>query len=204
MENTINPNGALLKKSETIPPAESAALSDEPAARHERSPMLRRSGWLLTMALTALCGAVGGAVSAVYGGAAAPAAVSSFLALFLSVMLRGCTFLLAEYIIGFFALGEWIVWLAPLCCGLGTGMVLFSCRSWLMLPSCAVIMSAVVFGANTSGEFSALLLRLVRGRSNAVIMTGSAAVNYTLQFLAYTAAVCAAALFEAGVRLSLQ
>jgi hypothetical protein len=162
------------------------------------------------MGLAAVCGVICGAVSLFSDSGAYELAGfgDSFLALFGFRAVYGGAFLLAEYLLGFFAFGEWLVWLAPLLCGMGSGAALAAqavsgtTYGALLLVPLAVSTAAAVFGANASGELSALLLRLAFGDSKSVIMTSSAAKSHTLKFLSYFAAVCAAALFEAAVRIS--
>ena len=181
------------------------APSDKPENRAIR--VSRNSSLVLWLA--AVCGVSGGLVSAQSVGALEGVLFTSegsFLALFLSRLLYGAAFLLAEYLLGFFALGEWLVWLAPLCCGLGTGLSAaagFGRKGALLLiPSAAITLLAVIFGARCSGEFSAQLLRVVSGSRTGIVLTSEATRGYTLRFFGCLAAVGAAALIEAAVKIS--
>ena len=113
-------------------------------------------------------------------------------------------FLIAEYITGYFAAGGLLVWLAPFVYGLGAGL---SAASALMLGGeplpvifCAAYAAVIVHGANASGEFSSLLLRLVSGRGGSVVTDGAAAYHFTLRFCLYLALLFALAMTEAGIR----
>lgn len=190
-----------------------AADSDKPV-HHVRAPLLRRRGNVLLMGLAAVCGAACGGAMA-FGGtdlsgvsAALPMQTEgSFLMLFLGRLIYGGVFLLAEYILGYFALGEWLVWAVPLCCGMGSALTMASAgtdySALLLLPSASITLALTVFGANTSGELSSLLLRLASGKSSSVVMTNSAAKDYTLRFMAYLAVLAAAGIYEAAVKLGM-
>lgn len=189
------------KSSESL---SSPAIADKPEPRSLR--VSRNSSLVLWLA--AVCGISGGLLSAQTVGAVEGVLFStggSFLALFLSRLAYGGVFLLAEYLIGFFALGEWLVWLVPLCCGLGTGLSAAAGfgrdETLLLVPPAALTLLAVVFGARCSGDFSAQLLRVVSGSRTGIVLTSEATKGYTLRFLGYLAAVAAAALFEAAVKI---
>ncbi len=183
------------------------------AARHVRAPAVRRNGNLFVLGFCALCGALAGALSyySAVGGEACGTVLSisdgSFLELFLRRLLYGGAFLFAEYVLGYFAAGEWLVWAVPLLCGMGAGLsfagAVGSAELFMLLPSAGAVVALCVFGANTSGELSALLLRLAGGNGGGVIMTGSAAKDYTFKFLGYLGWLVAAALYEAAVKLAI-
>lgn len=182
-----------------------AAPSDKPEKKAVR--VSRNSSLVLWLA--AVCGISGGMVAAQSAGALEGVLFTSegsFLALFLSRLLYGAAFLLVEYLLGFFALGEWLVWLAPLCCGLGTGISAaagFGRKGALLLiPSAAITLFAVVLGARCSGDFSAQLFRVVSGSRTGIVLTSEAARGYTLRFFGCLAAVGAAALIEAAVKIA--
>lgn len=196
--------GKQLPKTDKSPRTESDP-SDKPENRAVR--VSRNSSLVLWLA--AVCGLSGGMVAAQSVGmfeGVLFTSEGSFLALFLSRLLYGAAFLLAEYLLGFFALGEWLVWLAPLCCGLGTGLSAaagFGRKGALLLiPSAAITLVAVIFGARCSGEFSAQLLRVVSGSRTGIVLTSEATRGYTLRFFGCLAAVGAAALIEAAVKIS--
>lgn len=193
------------------PPASAAeaGISDKPVHR-VRQPLLRRRGNLLLMGLASVCGAVCGGVM-IFGGAdfsALSGALtfgdgSSFLSFFLCRFIYGGAFLLAEYILGYFALGEWLVWAVPLCCGMGTALTLASgaqgASGWLLLPSAAITAVLAAFGANTSGDMSALLLRIASGKRESFVMSESAVREYTLHFLGYLIILALAGLIDGAV-----
>lgn len=129
-----------------------------------------------------------------------------FLGLLMRRLAWGSSFLLAEYICGYFALGKLLVWAAPLVCGLGTGAALAGAfmvqgASALRLAvTSAAAAAAVVFAAGTSGAMSAQLLRLVSTDKNSIVATSPAAGEYTLRFLVYLAILSACAIAEAAIR----
>lgn len=132
-----------------------------------------------------------------------------FLRLMTARMLWGLSFLAAEYILGYFALGRALVWIFPLVCGLGTGAALTAAftvsgaEAVKLVPTCVAVAAAAIAGARTSGDMSAQLLRLVStGRNGmaAVVSDTPAAGEYTLRFLIYSAVMTAAAVAEAAVR----
>ncbi len=184
-----------------------------PAARHVRAPSVRRRSSVLVLGFCAVCGALGGALA--YYAAGCPEICGtvlsfmdgSFLELFLRRLLYGGAFLLAEYVLGYFAAGEWLVWALPLLSGMGAGFSLSAAYGgaelFAMVPSAGIVVALCVFGANTSGELSALLLRLAGGNGGGVIMTGSAAKDYSIKFLGYLGWLIAAALYEAAVKLAI-
>lgn len=190
-------------------PTAAAEETDKPV-RRVRQPLLRRRGNLLLMGLASVCGAVCGGVM-IFGGVDIPAlsrafvlqAEGSFLSFFLSRFIYGGIFLLAEYILGYFALGEWLVWAVPLCCGTGTALTLAvsadGASGWLLLPSAAFTTVLAVFGANTSGDMSALLLRMATGKNRSYIMSESAAKDYTLRFLGYLVLLALAGLYDGAI-----
>ncbi len=188
---------------------ETEEVSDKPA-RRVRQPLLRRRGNLLLMGLASVCGAVCGGVMMFTGAdfsalsqAFVLQAEGSFLSYFLSRVIYGGIFLLAEYILGYFALGEWLVWAVPMCCGTGAALTLAAsaegAAGWLLLPSAAMTMVVAVFGANTSGDMSALLLRIATGKNGNFVMSESAARDYTLRFLGYAVLLALAGLYDGAV-----
>ncbi|MDE7192968.1 MAG: hypothetical protein K2O14_03255 [Oscillospiraceae bacterium] len=199
-------NPAETEIKESVVPAESEEKSDEPV-RRVRQPLLRRRGNLLLMGLASVCGAACGGVMMFRGAdfsalsqAFVLQAEGSFLSFFLSRVIYGGIFLLAEYILGYFALGEWIVWAVPMCCGTGAALTLAAsaegASGWLLLPSAAMTAVLAVFGANTSGDMSALLLRIAAGKNGSFVMSESAARDYTLHFLGYAVLLALAGLYD--------
>lgn len=195
---------------ENEPSDDASAMPDKPEERpvytHVRAPELRRSGTRILMGITAVCGAVAGAVT-VFSGKGDPAAlralsdslVGEFGELFMRSALIGTVFLAAELILGLFALGDWIVWSLPLCYTMGTALKVISVGTGVLLPSAAAGACAVTFAAATSAAFSQTLLRLSKGGT--VYLDVSPRKNYALAFLGYEAIIIAAAVYE-GIALN--
>lgn len=195
------------------PPAQTQApAADEQAAHPEKKRAAHRArtkrGGLLLMALTAVLGAAGGAVAAQSCGGCAGVLLNtegSFLALFLIRVAYGGAFLLAEYILGFFALGGALVWSVPLLCGMGTGLSLAAAGAHraALLPAAVLTLAAAVFGAELSDSLSGQLLRVLTGSRTGLVITNGTAGDYTLRFLGLLGVNIAAGLIEAGIKLSL-
>lgn len=188
--------------------------TDPPRAARRTYPR-RRFGVPVLHTLTAAAGTAAGVFLAVNAPAGTDFSESllccsgDFLRLMMARLLWGLAFLLAEYIIGYFALGRALVWAAPLACGLATGAALTGAFSLSganaikLIPTCITSAAAVVLGARTSGDMSSQLLRLVSSGRNSVVAVVSetpAAGEYTLRFLIYFAVVCGSAIAEAAVR----
>lgn len=113
-------------------------------------------------------------------------------------------FLLIEFLLGYFAAGGAVVWIVPFFYGLSAGLtsagvIAAGGSAWVIVPE-LVYMVAITIAANTSGELSALLLRLVSGESGSVVMRGRASRSYDLQFAVYLLAILTAAMIEAAVK----
>lgn len=220
MENVVNTprnRGALprdyeeLQLIEELEPNESEPR-DEPIETdkqealvytHVRVPEIRRGATRILMSVTALCGAVSGAVMALTG-AADPETLEPTLSgtigeIFLNRTALCAIFLGAELILGFFALGDWIVWLAPLCYAMGTSLRVAASGSGLLLPSAAVSIAAVTLAAATSATLSKTLLRLSKGGT--VYLENSPRRSYALAFLGYTVMTAISAVYE-GIALN--
>lgn len=197
------PAGAAAKEP-TANPAETA-----PHERRKTSHRVRTErGSLWVMAATAALGAVGGLLAAKHG--AAPLGVllsaqGSFLALFWARVMYGGAFLLAEYILGFFALGGAFVWTVPLLCGMGAGLSLAGAaeNTLFLLPAAVLTVAAAVLGADLSSGLSGQLLRVLSGSRTGLVITNGTAAGYTLRFLGLLAVNIAAGLVEAGIKISL-
>ncbi len=113
-------------------------------------------------------------------------------------------FLLAAYLLGYFAAGGVIVWLTPFIYGMGVGL---SCAGGIaeggspavILP-CTVCLALITAASCTSWEFSSVLLRLISGRSGSVITRGSATYSYNLRFGVYLLILLALSITEAAAR----
>lgn len=185
-------------------PETSADKPDEQPLRHIRRPAIKRRGTLLLMFFAALCGASAGAAGIFSGTWAAAESCAffgggSFLTVFLRRAAFGGAFLLAEYILGYSALGDWAVWAAPLLCGMCTAAaftVSADGAAWI-LPSAGTVLGAVIFGGAASADFSVMLLRVARGGN--AFLHERAAKEFSVKFLRYSAAVIAAGLYEAVI-----
>ena len=171
---------------------------------HVRSPELKRGEYVILMSATAVCGAVGGAILALSGKADVSALAKitqdlsgGFGSVFFQRLLIGAAFLLAEYIIGFFAFGDLFVWAAPMCCAMGLSLRIAATKSWILLPSAIITLIGCVMGAATSSGLSHTLIRLSRGGT--VHLEDSIHVKYTVSFLGYLAAVLAGAIYEGAI-----
>ncbi len=177
--------------------------ADEPI-RHIRRPAVKRNGALLLMFFATLCGAAAGAAGIFSGaweaaGSCAFFGGGSFLEVFLRRAAFGGIFLLAEYILGYSALGDWAVWTAPLLCGMCTAAaftVSADGAAW-MLPSAGAVLAAVIFGGAASADFSVMLLRVARGGN--AFLHERAAREFSVKFLRYGAAAAIAGLYEAVI-----
>lgn len=192
-----------------IPSDEPSGSSPETAEypheyTHVRSPELKRGEYIILMSASAVCGAIGGVILAL-SGKADPWAIekiiqglsSGFGNVFFQRTLIGAAFLLAEYILGFFALGDLLVWAAPLCCAMGLSLRITATQSWILLPSGIVTLIACIIGAATSSGFSRALMRLSRGGT--VHLGNSPRQKYTINFLGYLAAIIAGAIYEGAI-----
>ncbi len=173
-----------------------------------RSPNSR----LLLCIAAAVAGVVGGAVIAaaypIEGAELAETVADTtggFWGILLNRVFQSGAFLIAAYLLGFFAAGGFLSWIIPLVCGLGTGLsaaglFMSDGRLWLLLPL-AVCCVVVVAASYASGEFSSLIMRLVSSKGE-VISSGSSAERYTLRFGVYLMIVLAMAIAEAAIKLS--
>ena len=209
MENTL-----------TIPALPEAVkpIAEEPQDKPQRvySPFAKRHSRLLCMLAAAALGIVLGAAVIALPQRADLSAIAalktdgSFLELMLLRIVQTGAILTLEYAVGYFALGSWLVWAAPLISGLGAGLsAAYMCSSGslhlflLLIPSVLGSAALCSFGANASSELSELLLRLVSGNKNSIVMTGSSSRAYTLRFGAYLAILLVLSIYEAAVKLSL-
>ena len=165
---------------------------------HVRSPELRRHGTKLLMAVSAVIGAAAGA-RLLFGDAASEtlsASVSrmltgTFAEVFLRQTFLGVLFLAAEFVLGFFALGDLAVWAAPFLYGAGTVLRL-AASSPKLIPGALISLIGVVAGAACSADMSVLLLRLTRGGT--VYMDTRPRRSYAIAFAGCLAAVALGAM----------
>lgn len=175
-----------------------AVISDDPNAdiprEHVRSPELRRHGTKLLMTAAAAVGAAAGA-RLVFGEEAPKALMNSvsqtltgtFGEIFLRQTLLGSMFLAAEFVLGFFALGDFAVWIAPFLCGAGTVLRLSAYGSPKLLPGALICLVGVIMGAAYSADMSGLLLKLTKGGT--VYMDARPRMSYATGFLGCLVAI---------------
>lgn len=164
---------------------------------HVRNPAARRSSALIVMSLSALCGAVGGFIvsrSADLSVELAQSLAKPFGAIFAERALLGAAFLAMEFILGFFALGDLLVWCVPLTAGLGLSLRVAATEKWVLLPSSIILLFLITFGAAVSAGFSETLMQISRGGT--VHLGSSPRRLFTLNFLGYLAVDVACALYE--------
>lgn len=172
--------------------SESKSESDKPYS-HVRAPEIRRGGSRILMAVAGACGAAAGAAM-MFTGNAVELMPGGFGEVFIGRLAVGAVILAAEFILGFFAFGDWLVWIAPLCYGMGCGLRLCSAGNWALLIGVAFSLLGVIFAAARSADFSQLLLKLSRGGT--VYMESSPRKSYAVSLLGYTTLVMTGALVE--------
>ena len=191
-ENTDEPPTASAEE----PPAENPDLCRRIRNKHREYNYV---GYLV-------CGllgiAAGAAVALVYpmDGMSISTENSTLLSLFSGRFIQCALFLLAEYILGYFAAGSVIVWILPLLYGLGAGLCAANSAitGQPLVAALHILYTAVIcFAAARSAGFSSLLLSIVSGRSGSVITDGTSGVSFDLKFVFYLALTTTAALAEA-------
>ncbi len=174
--------------------------SDKPI-EHVRSPELRRRGSKLIMTFAAAVGAAAAARLALTDSAALQAVSQSFSGTFGAIFLRqtafGAVFLSAELLLGFFALGDFLVWALPFLCASGTVLRLFANGSPKPIAGSVICVGAVIFGAAFSAEMSSLLMRLSRGGT--VHLGESPRAAFSFKILGCFAAVLLGAILTAAL-----
>lgn len=174
--------------------------TDKPRV-HVRSPELRRNSTRLTMAAAAVIGAGAGVRLILADGAANAADLAqtlsgSFGEVFLRQTVLSAMFLLAEFILGFFAAGDLIVWTAPFFFASGAVLRL-SAGSPKLIPGLLICLAAVTFGAAISADMSGMLWRLTKGGT--IYLDDRPRRAYAISFLGCLAASAAGALLVAGL-----
>ena len=179
---------------------------------HRRASVIVRHSRLIFCILSAVVGMAAGAVTAwsvplSESGFSQSLVVlqdGGFLGVLIRRMLQCAAFLLAEYILGYFAAGGALVWVMPFVYALGTGLsaagaVLFG-TGGISAVFCIAYTAVLVCGAAASGDFSALLLSLVSGREGSVVSDGAAAYHFTMRFVLYFAVLLLLAIIESWIR----
>lgn len=191
---------------EVIIDGEAVSVTDEEPAlsaeySHVRSPELRRGAAKILMSFSAILGTAAGIIAVLTGifGESAEKLLAErfsggFRAVFGTRLAINAFSLMAEYLLGFFALGDILVWIIPLFLGLGTGLTLSAAWSGALLPSALGTLVCGIIGAALSSEFSEEL----RGFANGTCRQSdnSPAKRLTLRFLALLAGMALAALYE--------
>lgn len=203
MENVVKPhNKGVLPIENNVPDEKPLPQVPPPAAEisekseqtstdkpHVRSPLLRRHATKITMSVAAVIGVAAGARMILAGdlftenatNAVAQTLVGSFGEIFLRQTVLGTAFLCVEFLLGFFAFGDFLVWTVPFLSAVGTVLRLFSAGSPKILPGTLICLVAIVFGAAYSADMSELLMRLSRGGT--VYMETRPKRTYALRFL---------------------
>lgn len=213
MENVIDctiPEN-LSDKPETVPitevivDGEVVSVTDEPVLpneyTHVRSPELRRGAAKILMSFSAILGTAAGIIAVLTGIFGENAAKllserfsSGFQAVFTTKFPIYSCCLLTEYFLGFFALGDILVWLVPLFLGLGAGLTLSAAWSGALLPSALAAIICGIIGGALSSDFSEELRSFANGNSRR--SETSLAKTFSLRFLAIFAGMTLAALYE--------
>lgn len=187
-------------KPRELPAVLSVETDADKPREHVRAPELRRHGSKLLMTAAAAVGAAAG-VRLIFGeetealmNSISQTLAGSFGAVFLRQAFLGVIFLGVEFVLGFFAFGDLIVWGAPFLCAAGTVLRL-AASSPKLLPGAIVCLGGVVFGAAYSADMSELLLRLTRGGT--VYMEARPRRSYAMGFLGCLAAIVLGAILVA-------
>lgn len=209
IENNV-PNEKSLPLQQAAPPtAEIIEKSEQTSADkpHVRSPLLRRHSTKITMSVAAVIGVAAGARLILAGdlfaenaaNAVAQTLVGSFGEIFLRQAVLGTVFLCVEFLLGFFAFGDILVWTVPFLSTVGTVLRLFSAGSPKILPGTLICLVAVVAGAAYSADMSELLMRLSRGGT--VYMETRPKRTYALHFFGCLAGVVFGAILVGALAL---
>lgn len=172
-----------------------AASNDE--NHYYRRPRTSKSGTFFVMSMSAVCGAIGGVIisqNSTITAAVAQTLSLSFGEVFTSRVLIGVILLAVEFVLGFFAFGDLLVWTVPLVSGLCLALRIASERTWSLLPSALVTLGVTAFAAAVSAGFSQMLMSISRGGT--VHLGNSPRRVYVLNFLGYFVAIIACALYE--------
>ncbi len=169
-------------------------ITESPYSRRSHT---KKSGTFVVMAVSAICGAIGGII--ISQNSAVSAVVSqtlsqSFAQVFAARLSVGAALLAVEFVLGFFALGDFFVWTVPLISGLGLSLRVAAEKMWSLLPSSLIMLGVTAFAAAVSAGFSQMLMSISRGGT--VHLGSSPRRLYVLNFLGYLAAIIACALYE--------
>lgn len=153
------------------------------------------------MVISAICGAAAGVLLVLTGAMDKEAAAVlserislSFGEIFLHRALSGCAILLAEFLLGFFAFGDFFSWICPVFAGMGGGLFIAALKQPVFLPSELAVLLAVIFAGANSALFSRRLLSLASGTSPH--LRGMSAAEYSARFALFLLTIVAAAAYE--------
>lgn len=196
-QQTVEAEGTQI--SQISEPQSSPQISE--TQPRERSSADTRGAARAVMIISAVCGAAAGVLLAVTGKAdsevvsALSGRISgSFAEIFLQRALSGGAILLAEFVLGFFAFGDFASWVFPVLAGMGGGFFIAALQKPVFLPSEIAVLIAVIFAGANSAMFSQKLLGLASGKRS--YMRGMSASEYAARFALMFLAVVAAAVYE--------
>lgn len=154
-----------------------------------------------------IAAAAGAVIAVLYPieGAAILSPQDNFFSAMTDRLLRCGGFLIAEYILGYFAAGGMLVWMIPPIYGLGAGLSAAAAvmnGSPLSALTAAVNIIAVSLAAKHSAELSSLLLSIVSGSGGSILTKDSADSSYTLHFFLCLLAIIAASIADAAIAVS--
>ncbi len=208
-----SPNSPDAPDVPNVPDEPNVPTDEHTAVARHRHPVVKRERRLLSMLLWGGAGMiVGAAVLALpqrgdLSMITAAGTDSSFLSLMLERLIQTGLLLLAAYVTGYFALGNYVAWLVPFVSGLGAGLtaaylITEDVQSALLLsPSVVGAVVLCSFAANASGELSDLLLKMVTGSKNSIVITGCTSRAYTLRYAAYLAILLLLSIYEAVIKM---
>lgn len=190
---------------EIIIDGEAVDVTDEPELpkeySHVRSPELRRGAAKILMSLAAVLGTAAGITAVLTGifGESAAKLLSErlsggFVEVFGTRLLINASCLAAEFFLGFFALGDILVWIVPLFLGLGAGLTLSAAWSGALLPSYLGTLVCGIVGAVLSSGFSEELRGFANGTSRR--SDDSPAKKFLARFAALLGGMALAAFYE--------
>lgn len=84
--------------------------------QHVRAPEIHRNGSRILMATVGSCGAAVGAIMVFIGQVVPDIQNGDFGGVFIGRLAVGAIMLIVEFLLGFFAFGDWLVWSVPMLC----------------------------------------------------------------------------------------
>lgn len=162
---------------------------------HVRYPEISRRGLLILMIFSGISGALAGIIPTLRGIIPTTELSGTFMEIFLSRISIGAAVLAAEYLLGFFAFGDLLVWALPLWYCMGGALRVTASARWKLLPGIIIGGILTAFGAAVSGAFSQGIMRVLKGGT--VHFDDSPRRGFTLTFLGILAGILACCLYEA-------